>query len=177
MADVRGSGSFGPTQWRLSVQYVARHGATHEAGHAVIGRVLNVPCGDASIADGIACGFDIEQRVSGRLGIAGIGSSAETWREWRHQGRPRCLRSVLIARAIAFMAGAEAEIAFFGENIPDGDSYDREGVAEIIVGAPKWVESRLRSFTRTLVHRHKDSIEAVSRRLLRDVTVSDGEVR
>jgi hypothetical protein len=33
------------------------------------------------------------------------------------------------------MAAAEAEIAIFGENVPDGDGHDREGVAEIIVGA------------------------------------------
>ncbi len=33
-----------------------------------------------------------------------------------------------IARAIAFMAGAEGEIAFLGENVADGDSYDREEI-------------------------------------------------
>jgi hypothetical protein len=51
-----------------------RHVAVYEAGHAVIARVLDVPCGDASIADGIAWGFDIEQSPTGWLGTANLGS-------------------------------------------------------------------------------------------------------
>ncbi len=40
---------------------IRRHVAAHEAGHAVIDRVLNVPCGDVSITDGVGCGFDIDR--------------------------------------------------------------------------------------------------------------------
>jgi hypothetical protein len=75
------------------------------------------------------------------------------------------------------MAGAEAEIAVFGDNIPDSDGWDREGVAEIIVGAPGWVEPRLRSWTRTLCRRYAQGIEAVADALLREGTLSDAQVR
>lgn len=161
----------------MDSEVLRRHVAVHEAGHATIGRVLNVPCGDASIADGVACGFDIEQSASGWLGTANLGSHKETCLERFCQGRWRGHRAAYIARAIAFMAGAEAEIAIFGENISDGDGYDREGVAEIIVGAPGWIEARLRSFTRTLIRRHADGIVAVTRRLLSDTTLSDEDIR
>jgi hypothetical protein len=154
-----------------------RHVAVHKAGHATIGRVLNVLCGEASIADGIACGFDIEQSPSGWLGTANIASHKETCLEWFYQSRWRGRRTAYIARAIAFMAGAEAEIAILGDNIPNGDGYDREGVAEVIVGAPGWVEARLRSWTRTLCRRYAEGIKAVADALLREGTLTDAQVR
>lgn len=155
-----------------------RHVAVHEAGHAVIARVLNVPCGDASIADGIACGFDIEQSPSGWLGTANIASHEATCGAWIYQGRWRGRhRTAYIARAIAFMAGAEAEVAILGDNVPDGDGRDREGVAEIIVDTPGWVEPRLRSWTRTLCRRYAQRIKAVADALLREGTLTDEQVR
>jgi hypothetical protein len=161
----------------MDSELLRRHVAVHEAGHATIGRVLNVPCGDASIADGIACGFDIEQSPSGWLGTANLASHELTCGAWFYQGRPRGPRTAYIARAIAFMAGAEAEIAIFGENVPDGDGRDREGVAEIIVDGPNWVEPRLRSWTRTLCRRYAQRIQAVADALLREGTLSDAQVR
>jgi hypothetical protein len=148
--------------------------AVHEAGHAVIGRVLKVPCGECSIADGIACDFDTEAAC---LGVANICGDLETQREWQRLGRRRRPRTVWIAQAMAFMAGAEGERAFFGENIADGEGRDLEQIEAFLFDAPPWVESRLRSFTRTLVRRHLDSILAVAERLLRDVTLTDADIR
>ena len=162
---------------QMDSELLRRHVAVHEAGHAVIARVLNVPCGDASIADGIECDFDIEQSASGWLGTANLASHEATVGAWIYQGRWRGHRTAYIARAIAFMAGAEAEIAIFGENVPDGDGRDREGVDEIIVGAPGWIEPRLSSWTRTLCRRYAQRIEAVAEALLREVMLTDAQVR
>jgi hypothetical protein len=46
-----------------------------------------------------------------------------------------------------------------------------------VKGAPEGVEARLRSFTKALVRRHADSIIGVMRRLLRDITLSDEDIR
>lgn len=94
-----------------------------------------------------------------------------------------------IARAIAFMAGAEGEIAFLGENVADGDSYDREEI-ELVAEemnslpksgapdcAPKWVEARLRSWTRTLCRRHAHRVKAVADALLQEGTLINARAR
>jgi hypothetical protein len=118
--------------------------------------------------------FDVDRS---QLGTANLASHEETLREWIYQGRLRGHRTAYIARAIAFMAGAEAEVAFLGENIPDGDGCDREVVAELLIKAPGWVEARLRSWTRTLCRRHAHGIEAVAEALLREETLSEAQVR
>jgi hypothetical protein len=82
----------------MDSELLRRHVAIHEAGDAVIGRVLNVPGGDASIADGIACGFDIEQSPSGWSGTANLASHELTCGGWFYQGRPRKPRTAFIAR-------------------------------------------------------------------------------
>ena len=81
-----------------------RETAIHEAGHAVIGRVLCLGCGYVTIdADADSAGHSI---------IAGPYETLDLWRG-RAPGlgiRPRgVMRSILRARAIAFMAGGVAE--------------------------------------------------------------------
>jgi hypothetical protein len=137
----------------------------HEAAHAVIGRVMKIPCGDCTIDS--SCGH---------LGFSNLGSCEETWSEWQRQGRRRRPRHMFIGMAMAGMAGAEAERVILGRN-GVGDTNDRACIDVLLKGAPQGVEARLRSFTKTLIRRHKDSIIAVARRLLGDVTLSDEDIR
>jgi hypothetical protein len=139
--------------------------ALHESAHAVIGRVLKIPCGEAYV--------DLQRKP---IGFANLGSCEETWSEWQRQGRQRKPRHMFIGMAMAGMAGAEAQNVLIGCN-DGGDTNDRECVEVLLKGAPQGVEARLRSFTKTLIRRHKDSVVAVMRRLLSDTTLSDQDIR
>ena len=130
--------------------------AYHEAGHAVIGRVLNLPCGHATIIpDDDSAGHSICENPLDAIA------------KWDAAGRWRELDTAYRARMIAYMAGAEAEVEFFGEcRGRDGD--DRQQVDLMLdsllpLGADlPGYETRLRRFTRRLVRRHRDKIEAVA---------------
>lgn len=146
-------------------EYVRAAVALHEAAHSVIGRVLKIPCGDCTIDS--SCGH---------LGFSNLGSCEETWSEWQRQGRKRKPRHMFIGMSMAGMAGAEAENVIIGCK-GGGDTNDRECIDVLLKGAPQGVEARLRSFTRTLIRRHLDSIIAVARRLVQAVTLSDADIR
>lgn len=130
--------------------------AHHEAGHAVIGRVLKLSCGYATIVPD-----------EDSAGHAITADPHETATRWDALGRWRELDVVYRARIIAIMAGAEAEIEFFGE-CAGGDGDDRWQIDLMLdsllpAGAdvPAYA-ARLRRFTRTLVQRHRDKIKAVA---------------
>jgi ATP-dependent Zn protease len=136
--------------------------AYHEAGHAVIGRVLALVCEDASIkADYDSAGHAITAEPE----VCQI--------EWQKRGKRRhpLGNPVLHARIITFMAGAEAEVCLLGKT-QGGDSDDRDEIklmAEELSRDPlPWGgrEARLRTMTRMLVRRHKDRIERVVAALL-----------
>jgi hypothetical protein len=155
----------GADQYQRYVENVRVGICLHEGGHAVIGRVLGIPCGEAYV--------DLEQNP---IGFANLGSCEETWSEWQRQGRRRIPRHMFIGMAMAGMAGADAERVIIG-CYRGGDTNDRECIAVLLKDSPQGVEARLRSFTKTLIRRHKDSIIAVARRLLGDVTLSDADIR
>ena len=144
--------------------------AYHEAGHAVIGRVLNLPCGLATIIPGdYPAGHSI------------TGDPWDAVAQWDNSGRWRDVNVAYRARIIAFMAGAEAEVECLGSCLgADGD--DRWQVALMLdsflsAGAdPFGYEKRLRDFTRVLVRRHRGKIEAVAQRLLEQGHVSENEL-
>jgi len=77
--------------------------AVHEAGHAVVGRVFGMLCGGATIErdeDGAAFAVTHDPHVT----------------QWHYE---QCARFIDIERLFrrrvyAYMAGAEAEIIFFG---------------------------------------------------------------
>jgi hypothetical protein len=135
--------------------------AVHEAAHAVIARVLTLVCGGASIcADSDSAGHSI---------------NADPWAciyAWETRGKIRGSENAIWhARIMAFMAGAEAEIAVFGST-PGGDGDDRYQIdlmaEQIAVPTPDWVrlETRLRSMTRALIQRHRTRIELLAEQLL-----------
>jgi hypothetical protein len=136
------------------------HTATHEAGHAVVGRVLTLLCGGASI---------VPDYEAGEAGHAITKDPSECEGEWLRRGKIRHDNAVWHARIMTFMAGAEAEVMLLGAaQGGDGDDrYQIELMAENVVCAD-WnrLEARLRAMTRMLIRRHRDRIERVAAALL-----------
>ena len=145
--------------------------AYHEAGHAVIGRVLNLPCGLATIIpDDDSAGHAI------------TGDPWDAVAQWDASGRWRDVNVAYRARIIAFMAGAEAEVECLGSCCLGVDGDDRWQVALMLDSLlpagvdPFDYENRLRGFTRALVRRHRSKIEAVAQRLLEQGHASESEL-
>jgi len=149
--------------------------AYHEAGHAVIGRVLGLPCGQASIVE------DHEDLT------AGHSITGDPWQvigAWEERGKFRDIASVFRGRVITFMAGAEAEKEF--GFVPQGDYDDRYQIACMLdseIFLPTWsnekrdrYEERLRAKTRSLVCRHRGSIGRVAQALREHETLQDDQI-
>jgi hypothetical protein len=77
-----------------------RKTAYHEAGHAVIGRVLTVPRGSATIKPNY-------KEMSAGNAICHDPYACDA--EWEKRGRYRGLNAAWHAKTICLMAGAEAE--------------------------------------------------------------------
>ena len=144
--------------------------AIHEAGHAVIARVLTLFAGSATIK------IDHDS--------AGHSVSYDPWaaiHEWEKRGRVRGLGAVWHARIIAFMAGAEAERELLGSALP-GDEDDRHQIElmaeELCRDEISWekLEPRLRTMTRMLVRRHRTRIDRVADALFAKTTLSGEEL-
>jgi hypothetical protein len=120
-----------------------RKTAYHEAGHAVLGRVLTLVCDSATIKP------DHDS--------AGHSLTHDPWAsiyEWEKRGKVREPDAVWHARIIGFMAGAEAEAELLG-TVPRGDGDDRYQIElmaeELETPAKRWdtkIEPRLRAVTR-----------------------------
>jgi ATP-dependent Zn protease len=145
-----------------------RHTATHEAGHAVIARVLTLLCEGASI---------VPDHEAGHAGHSISGDPWECETEWLRRGKVRHDNAVWHARIISCMAGAEAEAVLLGstEGGDGDDRYQIELIAKELLDcdAAQWVrhEARLRAMTRMLIRRHRDRIERVA-----DALLADGEL-
>lgn len=147
--------------------------AVHEAGHAVIGRVLGLPCGHATIV--------ADEDSSGHTLTAPPDEIREYWFDhddkWRSQG------TAIRARIMTFMAGAEAERVVLGK-CKGGDGRDRYEIvtmAASIFETPlgddwdRW-EARLRRHTTALCRRHRATIERVAQALSERKTLSAQEL-
>jgi hypothetical protein len=144
----------------------------HEAGHAVIGRVLRLVCGDASILPD----------DDGSLGWAHIENPLHPWQ--RGDGSKRALAD---AFCVALFAGAEAERVILGNN-DVGDSTDCDRATACLkeigvrnasyVGDEAWerYEAKLRRNARQLVIRHRGLIEQVAGVLSARQTLSAAEI-
>ena len=149
-----------------------RHTATHEAGHAVIGRVLTLLCGGGTIVP------DYE------AGEAGSAITHDPWvclGEWHRRAKMRHSNAIWHARIITFMAGAEAEVELLGatQTGDDDDRYQIELMAEELDCDPsEWVrwEARLRTMTRMLIRRHRDRIEKVAGALIAKRTLTSRQI-
>ena len=139
-----------------------RHTATHEAGHAVIARVLALMCGGASI-----------RPVGNERAM--IHGPFECEGEWIGRAKWRSGGAVYRARIIAFMAGTEAEIELFGATQGDDDE-DRSQIALMAKELYSCDLDRLRMMTRMLVRRHRNRIERVAAALLAERKLSAEQV-
>ncbi len=146
--------------------------AYHEAGHAVVARVLGLTCGRVSIiADDDSAGHAI------------IADPWQTAGDWENRDRFRDARQAFRGTIIARMAGAEAERKFFGQ-CRGGDDDDQYEIALLMdsrwteIPADDWnqYEARLRAQTRRLVRRHRHTIEHVAKALQERGTLEAEEV-
>jgi len=160
--------------------------AIHEAGHAVIGRVLGLTCGPATIVPNQAketAGVAIVQTVT-KTASDWDQKLYEYWRSGSSGPAPKCRdhRSAFRAAILTHMAGAEAENVILGQN-RGGDGSDRLEIAklsdELGFSEAEWwerYESRMRRQVRRLVSNHRDKIERVALALLEHQTLSAAEI-
>jgi hypothetical protein len=151
--------------------------AVHEAGHAVVGRVLGYPCGGATIIGNAAEG-EVGYSVACDPWLASSIWDARQMQAAALGKSTKCrdvVRSAFRARILIFMAGAEAERELLGIDA-QGDGDDRReieltaqfGGAELSDG---W-EPRMRRQTRQLVRKHRSAIERVAHALIDKQTLA-----
>lgn len=146
--------------------------AVHEAGHAVIGRVVTLPCGGASI---------VPDDDLGSYGAAIVGSADDAWHEWQLREKFRDYTSAVRARIITAQAGHEAEAEILGVATGNDDD-DREVAAACAedLGVPAEREEaaldRLRRAARQLARRHRTDIERVAAALQERSTLTAEEI-
>jgi len=146
--------------------------AYHEAAHAVIGRVLGLTCGQVSIITD-----------DDSVGHAIIADPWVTVWDWEQRARFRDARQAFRGTIIARMAGAEAEVEFFGQ-CRGGDGDDRREISMMMdsryaeIPPDHWdrYEARLRAQTRRLVRRNRDGIERIAGALLDRGTLQPDEI-
>jgi hypothetical protein len=158
-----------PSKQRIQTAY-------HEAGHAVIGRVLTLLCGEATIKP------DYKSRS---WGVSICPDPHRCLHEWEGRGKVRgSTKAVFRARIIHSMAGAEAVRELLGNTDQVGDDDDQMQIG-LMMGEivdpddnDAWVktEARLRKMTRMLVRRHRARIERVAKALLANTTLSTEEL-
>lgn len=145
--------------------------AVHEAGHAVISRVLNMACGDVTIIPDFDDGSAGHALIFDPWEIAGL---------WERQNRYRKFDMVLHGRIMAMMAGAIAETVLIGHSQDGADGDDQRSIAlmfeECSAGDVATFE-RLQRFTQLLCRRHAARIQLVAEALRRKPHLSDDEVR
>lgn len=146
-----------------------RHIAIHEAGHAVIGRVVTMLCGGASIvADEDSAGHSI------------TADPYAVMMKWEEREKWRGPASVWRGHIICTAAGAEAENEIMGDHL-GGDGDDRYQIALMLgaiadEGDHDRLESRLRRFARQLVRKHRADIEKVADALEGHGTLTADEI-
>jgi ATP-dependent Zn protease len=152
----------------------AYHTAIHEAGHAVIGRVLGIPCGSVTI---------VPDEADRSAGHALNGTPYQTWEHWLDErGRHREMAVAYRAHIRMLMAGAEAENVILGAG-QGGDGYDQHEIALmaenlIDTTSDAWLRlaARLQGQTVQLVRKHRDKIQRVADALVERRTLSGAEI-
>jgi ATP-dependent Zn protease len=144
--------------------------AYHEAGHAVIGRVLGLTCGGATIVP------NYEEQVAGHA----ITEVERSISDWDARGRMRWV-SMFRARIMMLMAGRESEIEVCGKG-PDalfGDAYDLREIDQTMdeanVPDAAYLD-RMRAKTRALVRRHRHAIAEVAAALIKRGSLSAEQI-
>jgi hypothetical protein len=148
--------------------------AIHEAGHAVVARVLGLRGGTATL---------VPDAASDQSGHANA-TIADPWQTIEPDGSPSTRPAWLTIRVriLTLMAGAEAERELAGSmNIEDGG--DRVEIARLAAAPESELqdcfaeyEPRMRMQTRRIVRRYKSVIAEVATALLEQTTLSPEEI-
>jgi ATP-dependent Zn protease len=138
--------------------------AYHEAGHAVVARMIGLPCGEVSII------------ANEEENAAGYSINVDPYKVYLAWEERRNLYTIWFRRIVVAMAGAEAEREFFGQcRGGDGDDLyqiacmlDDRQAAHLTPEAffDRGRDRRVRKITRRLVRKHRHRIEAVAQALL-----------
>ena len=157
----------------MTLKQTRRSTAYHEAGHAVIGRVLGLTCGGATIVP------DYDEGSAGHA-VTYVERSIENW---HCRGRLRWV-SMFRARILMLAAGRESEIECLGtsDNGVFGDADDLREISitlpEVLAegDVPEEVLARLRVKARGLVRRHRRAIAKVAAALMRHSTLDAQQI-
>jgi ATP-dependent Zn protease len=149
-----------------------RRTAYHEAGHAVIARVLDLAHGSATI---------IPNYEESEAGPVVIFDPRLLVNRWELSGRDRPYGAGLRAYAMMAMAGRLAEIEFLGRcRGGDGDDCRKVNFCLDSLGVPdsdfRRYHRRLERFARQLVRRHRGRIERVAAALVERQTLAGEEI-
>jgi ATP-dependent Zn protease len=148
-----------------------RRTAFHESGHAVVGRVVGMVCGGATIVP------DYKAMTAGIAITYDHGVAGEAW-EIAGKFRGNDEVSATRGRILGYMAGHEAEILVAGDRRDDGvgDEDDRKWIARMAAEAGIERFERLRPKARALVRCHWAKIEAVAAALLEHETLEAEQI-
>lgn len=155
--------------------------AFHEAGHAVIGRVLGLSVQHVSTeASGDALGH-VAHASCNRYSLGPILKTELEWRE--RDGEESAKKGqMFIPRDAAFyahlltiLAGAAAEKHFCGGPVHHNASRDNRHIREILRFFPTR-RPRLKRMAEALVRRHRNTIWRVARHLSTPRTISGSEL-
>jgi cell division protease FtsH len=146
--------------------------AVHEAGHAVIGRILGLPCGGATI----------ESSNDGELGHADVDDPIREWRRGDGSRRPLIEKS-----CVCLYAGAEAERIVNGTAyVGDGPDCSKATSLISIIGVrgaafvndDVWdrYEAKLRSRSGILVAKHGTQIERIAEALMKQGALTSQQI-
>ena len=153
-----------------------RRTAIHEAGHAVIGRALGLPCRHATIEP------DYDEGSAGHGIIHSPDEIQRLW--WKFEDvAHRTEAAAFRARILAYMAGCEAEKVCLGRRgRVGGDADDRRQIDLMFdILLPRHADTmriaqRMRATTRHLVRRHRTTIERVAALLLRQRRLTAAQI-
>jgi hypothetical protein len=138
----------------------------HEAGHAIIARVLGVPAGRTSI----------ESNDRG-AGFAEVAEPEECLQAWKAQGRTRPSHFAIDAAIIISLAGVVAERYFFSGQDTGGHGLDLSDVDRYLPIDPGGLyQHRLERMTWMLIRRHRSRIELLAAMLRARRTLSGPEI-
>jgi ATP-dependent Zn protease len=144
--------------------------AIHEAGHAVIHRVLGMVCGEATVIP------DDEEMTAGVAVVKDVWTIYSAWEE-RGKFRRHQYRSIMLGRIMGYMAGAEAEIIAFGsDHGGDGDDFLQIALMANAADVSEVSIERLRLKVRGLLRRHWSKVETVADALMARKTLSVDEI-
>lgn len=139
--------------------------AVHEAGHAVIGRVLGLPCGRATTIRNVRKGYE---------GFVRMDDPYYTFEDWEKRGRGRGFDTVLLGQIMVSMAGREAECELLERDAAlIGDASDLCEIEVMMTHGRRPIDlARVRRATRRLVVRHEAKIWEVGVELFKRRSLS-----